>query len=182
LKTCSRAAARVLQLSKSIPPEQQEKIAKAAIEAMQLEQRLQEAQHQIGDPRSAQDKQRLETQVRKLQKERDEREATLKSQSFRLVEVFEYPFYFDRALETAITRLMVILPGSNDQAMHHLRIQAIKKLLSSKVSVYIGFGIDQDNPTPKKRRNDPDVHDPLDKGLTNHSRQPVSLYCPRLLR
>ena len=52
---------------------------------------------------------------------------------------------------------MIVSPWITDQAMHHNRVEAIKRLLTSNVTVYIEHGINPDDPTQKNKRRNEDT-------------------------
>jgi hypothetical protein len=168
----AKEEAAVLKLSTTVSEQEREKVVKAAVEVAQIEQRVREAQQQLRDPQSSVEKQRLETELETLKKERADREVTITAHKTRLIEVFEHPIYFDRALSTARESLMIISPWITDQAMHHNRVEAIKKLLAANVAIYIGHGIDPNDPTQKNKRRNEDTQafrrlDELSKKHTN---------------
>jgi hypothetical protein len=146
-----KESAEVLRLSEAVSDSEQDKMARAAAESVQIHNRVQIAEQQLEGIRNEQENYRLKSEVDQLRRDLTEREAILKSKRSRLVEVFEHPKLFDDALKGATTRLMIVSPWMNDQALNSGRVDAISHLLSKSASVYIGYGISSEGGQQRRK-------------------------------
>lgn len=86
----------------------------------------------------------LRVELNRILAEKAALEESIANIEVRHLEVHEHRPFFDRALEGAQKRLLIVSPWINDYVMGSSRLSKIEMLLKNGVKVYIGYGIGND--------------------------------------
>ena len=90
----------------------------------------------------------------RLQAEKLAAENELNAIQTRYLEVQEHRPLFERSLNEAKRRLLIISPWIRDSVLNRQRLEKIKRLVEAGVDVFIGYGLGEDNKAGRDKGED----------------------------
>ncbi len=116
-----------------------------------LESKIEQKETALGDGASHAEVQQLKKQIEQLKADKAKAESDLNSIEVRHLEVHEHRPLFNRSLETAKQRLLIVSPWITDRVLTYSRLQKIRALADRGVEIFIGYGIGEErNARPGK--------------------------------
>lgn len=145
-----------IELQKNLSNEELVKLEESVRDSFIIASKVEETEQKLKDPNSQAEAEGSKAEIKKLKKELEKLKSQTMQCPVRRLSVFEHSSVFDQALRESKTRLLLISPWINDEAMSKYRLEAIHALLARGVNVYIGYGISDNAESERRRERDPE--------------------------
>lgn len=138
----------VVEYAKTLPPA--EDVSEAIAQAAKLSAAIEERERKVAAENAPEDEVKsLRADIEKLRREKAAAQALAEGTQIRFLEPQEHVQLFQKSLEEAKSRLLIISPWISDKVMEH-KWRLLESLLAKGVDVYVGYGITERGPDDRK--------------------------------